>query len=199
MRFHKIISTILHPIVIPTVGVMLYFIYISNNFEINLKFSVLSVVFIVTYLIPLFILIVLKRFRIIKSYQTETIKERKLPVALMILLFYALGNRINHLNNLEDLAALFYASSVGLFIIYILFFFKIKASIHLLSLGISIGYFMILSWNYSQSFILIIAILILLSGILGSARLHLKAHKNHEIYIGFFLGICSPIVLSLIL
>ena len=199
MNIHKIISTILHPIVIPTVGVMLYFLLIPNNFLSSQKFAVLSTVFISTYLIPLLILILFKKLNIIKSYQTKSIKERKLPVALMIFLFYLLGNTMNSTPNLADLSLLFYATSVGLFIIYILFFLKIKASIHLLSLGISAGFFMVLSNNYSQSYLIVIIITILLSGLLGSARLHLKAHTKREVYMGFFLGIISPLILNIIL
>lgn len=196
MQFHKIISTILHPIVIPTIGVMLYFLLISNNFMGDQKFMVLSVVFIFTYLVPLLILILFKKLRIIKNYQTESIGERKLPVALMVALFYILGNTMDKAPNLRDLGLLFYATGIGLLIIYILFFFKVKASIHLLSLGLTAGFFMVLSSIYSQSFLIVIMVIFLLSGILASARLHLKMHTTKEIYIGFFLGVFTPIILN---
>ena len=199
MRFHKIISTILHPIVVPTIGVMLYFLLISNNLMSNQKLMILSLVFVVTYLIPLLFLIVLKKVKIIKSYQTESIKERKIPVAVMIVIFYLLGNTINSIVFLRDLSLLFYATTLRLILIYLLFFFKIKTSIHLLSLGISAGFFMILSYNYSQSFLWIIIIILMLSGVLASARLHLKAHTSKEVYIGFFIGITTPILLNLFL
>lgn len=199
MQIHKVISTILHPIVIPTIGVMLYFLVIPNNLRSNQKLTVLGLIFVVTYLIPLVILIILKKINIIKSYKTESIKERKLPVALMITLFYLLGNTLNKTSSLSDLSLLFYATSFGLFIIYLLFNFKIKASIHLLSLGISIGFFMVLSSVYNQNFTVLIIVFILLSGILASARLHLKAHTNKEIYIGFFVGILSNLGMYYIL
>ncbi|MHB0754739.1 hypothetical protein [Polaribacter sp. M15] len=198
MRFHKSISTILHPIVFPTIGVMLYFLLTTNNYLSNQKFAILSVVFIFTYLVPLLILILFKKLGIIKSYKTESIKERKLPVALMIVLFYLIGNTMNSATNLRDLGLLFYATSIGLLFIYILFFFKIKASIHLLSTGISAGFFMVLGHNYSQSYLIIIIIVFLLSGVIASARLHLKAHTHKEIYIGFFVGMLTPIVLNYI-
>lgn len=178
---------------------MLYFLLTPNNFISDKKLTVLSLVFIVTYLIPLFILIVFKKLKIIKSYQTESIKERKLPVVLMIFLFYLLANTINNIANLKDLGLLFYATSLGLFVIYILFFFKIKASIHLLSLGISAGFFMALSSNYSQSYLIVIIPIFLLAGLLASARLHLKAHTVKEVYIGFFLGIIMTLFVNYIL
>lgn len=199
MQIHKVISTILHPIVVPTIGVMLYFLIIPNNLRSNHKLTILGLIFVVTYLIPLVILIIFKKINIIKSYKTESIKERKLPVAIMITLFYLLGNTLNKTSSLTDLSLLFYATSFGLFIIYLLFNFNIKASIHLLSLGISIGFFMVLSSVYNQNLAILIIVLILLSGVLASARLHLEAHTNKEIYIGFFVGVLSNLGMYYIL
>ena len=192
MKIHKFISTILHPIVIPTIGVMIYFLVTPTNFVTNQKFAILSLVFVVTYLIPLLILILFKKLKIIKSYQPESIKERKLPVGLMIVLFYLLGNTLDSVNNFRDLGLLFYATSFGLTIIYFLFFFKIKSSIHLLSFGISTGFFMVISIIYERPYTIIFIIFILLAGILASARLHLKMHKMNEVFLGFFIGIISP-------
>lgn len=170
---------------------MLYFLLLENIFEQNQKLSILVLVFVITYLIPLISLILLKRLKIVKSFELKSIKERKIPITLMIILFYLLSNTLNSIPNLKDLEILFLASSIGLMLVYLLFYFKMKASIHLLSLGLSTGFFMILSDKYSQSFLLIIVIIILLSGILASARLHLKAHTNKEIYLGFFIGLIS--------
>lgn len=199
MNFHKFISTILHPIVIPTLGVMLYFLLIPIGLNSEKKFQILSLVFITSYLIPLLILILLKKFKLIKNYQTESITERKIPVALMVFLFYFLGNTMQSIPNLRELSLLFYATSIDLLIIYILFYFKIKASIHLLSLSVATGFFLVLTNNYSQSFIIVIIALILLSGILASARLHLKAHTKKEVYIGFFIGLITPLILYYLL
>jgi hypothetical protein len=193
MRFYKFISTILHPIVLPTIVVMLYFLLIPINFTSNQKLIILSLIFLVTYLIPLLILAVFKKLKIIESYQTDSIKERKLPVTLMVTLFYVLGNTLNTIANLKDLGLLFYATSLGLFIVYLLFYFKIKASLHLFSVGISIGFFMILSNLYSQPFLVVIILLFLVAGLIASARLNLKAHTTKEIYIGFFTGILSSL------
>jgi membrane-associated HD superfamily phosphohydrolase len=189
-------STVLNPIVIPTIGVMLYFLLTPNNFESNQKFKILSLVFTVTYLIPLLILILFKKFKVTKNYEPNTIKERKIPIGLMIVLFYLLGRTTSNIGNL---GLLFYATSLGLVLIYILFFFNIKASVHLLSLGLFAGFFMVLSTIYSQSYMLLIMIILLLSGILGSARLNLKAHTTKEIYIGFFIGLIAPLIINVML
>jgi hypothetical protein len=199
MGFYKLISTILHPIVIPTIGVMLYFLLIPNSLLQNQKLTILSLVFGVSYVIPLLILIFLKKTTIIKSYQPKSIRERKLPIALMTIVFYLFGNSLNSIASLRDLGLLFYATSLSLFLSYIMFYFKIKASIHLLSLGISVGFFMVLSIVYTQSFAIVIVIIILLAGLLASARLHLKEHTPKEIYVGFFIGTVTPFCLQYLL
>lgn len=141
----------------------------------------------------------LKRIKIIKTYKIETVRERKLPIALMLLLFYFLANSLDSILLLRDLSLLFYATALGLFIVYLLLYINFKTSIHLLSLGISTGFFLILTEIYNQSFLPIIIIVILLSGILAKARLQLKAHNQKEVYVGFFLGVISMFTTYLIL
>ncbi|AUC21924.1 hypothetical protein BTO15_07345 [Polaribacter sejongensis] len=192
MKFYKFISVMLHPIVIPTIGITLYFILIQNSFSKNQKFAVLGLIFVTTYIVPLLILILFRRFKLIKSFKAESIKERKVPVAMMIVLFYLLGNTLYGIANLRDLGMLFYATSLGLVFIYILFAFKIKTSIHLISIGITIGFFYVLSFMYQQNVTAVLICGLLLSGILASARLHLKAHTHKEVYLGFILGFLSP-------
>ena len=184
----------LHPIVIPTIGVILYFILIPNGFNSNQKFAVLGLIFVTTYIIPLVVLILFKRLKLIKSFNAESIGERKIPIAMMIVLFYLLGNTIIDIPNLSDIGLLFYATTLGLVFIYILFAFKLKTSIHLLSLGITTGFFLVLNSLYSKNLIVVILCSFLLSGLLASARLHLKAHKQVEVYLGFILGFISPII-----
>lgn len=183
----------------PTIGVMLYFLLVLNTFESNQRIKILSLIFVATYLIPLFVLVVFKNLKIIETYQTESIKERKLPLALMITLFYVLGNTLDNIINLRELSLLFYATSLGLFIIYLLFYFKIRASIHLFSFGIPIGFFIILSKIYSQSFLIVIIPFFLIAGIVASARLNLKAHSSKEVYVGFFIGILASLSMYFLL
>ncbi|QNM87130.1 hypothetical protein H9W90_13735 [Polaribacter pectinis] len=178
---------------------MLYFLLIQNSFGSNQKLAILGLIFVTTYLIPLFVLILFKKLKLIKSFKAESISERKIPIIVMIVLFYLLGNTLQGIPNLRDLGLLFYATSLGLVFIYLFFAFKIKASIHLLSIGISIGFFMVLGIIYSQSFLIVIVIAFILSGLLGSARLHLKAHKPKEVYLGFLFGFISPFILYYIL
>jgi membrane-associated phospholipid phosphatase len=62
-------------------------------------------------------------------------------------------------------------------------------------MGNMIGFFLIMTNINSLSMLPIIILLILLSGILASSRLYLKAHTPVELLIGFFLGIVCQFIL----
>jgi hypothetical protein len=195
VRFYKFISIVFHPIVIPTIGILLYFIFTPNNINYFTKAIVLGFIFVTTYILPLFILILFKKLNLIKSFKAESIQERKTPVVIMIIVFYLLGSTFKKSPNLSDIGLLFYATCLGLICIYTLFSLKIKTSIHLLSIGITTGFFFTLTTLYNENLILLISLLLLLSGLMANARLHLKAHTEKEVYIGFFIGFVSPILL----
>jgi len=195
MKFYKFISTILHPIVLPTLGVFLYFVFVSQSFDKRLQLIVLGLVFVLTYVVPVLLLLFLKNFGFIKDFQVSTIKERRFPVIFMIFLLYFLGNTIIQIPTIRNLGILFYGTSLSLICIYILFSVKLKSSLHLVSMGNMIGFFLIMTNINSLSMLPIIILLILLSGILASSRLYLKAHTPVELLIGFFLGIVCQFIL----
>jgi hypothetical protein len=199
VKIYKTISSVLHPIAVPTVVVTLYFITVPINFRTDQKWALLSLVFVATYIVPLLLMIVLKQLNMISTFKTKTIEQRKFPIAFMAILFYLLANTITSVSALYDLGLFFYAITATLGVTYVLFFFKIKLSIHLISLGVSIGYFLTLSQLYNQSYLLLTMVFFLISGIVANARLHLKAHNVSEIYLGFFLGLLTPLAVYLIL
>jgi membrane-associated phospholipid phosphatase len=195
MKFYKFISTILHPIVLPTLGVFLYFVFVSQSFEKRLQLIVLGLVFALTYVVPVLLLLFLRNFGFIKDFQVSTIKERRFPVIFMIFLLYFLGNTIIQIPTIRNLGILFYGTSLSLTCIYLLFSVKLKSSLHLVSMGNMIGFFLIMTNINSLSMLPIIILLILLSGILASSRLYLKAHTPIELLIGFSLGIVCQFIL----
>tara|TARA_R110000787_G_scaffold104417_3_gene211445 strand:- start:5070 stop:5672 length:603 start_codon:yes stop_codon:yes gene_type:complete len=199
MRFHKFISTILHPIVLPTLGVFLYFMFVSQTLERRLQLTLLGLVFVVTYVIPVLLLIVLKSIGLIKNFQVSSIKERKAPVLFMIAIFYFLGNTIVQYPTVRNLGFLFYGTSISLICIYFLFTFKLKSSLHLVSMGNAISFFLILANINNLSLMPLVIILLLLSGLLASSRLYLNAHTPKELVLGFFIGISSQFLLFFLL
>lgn len=199
MRWHKFISAILHPIVMPTIGILLYFIFSPAKLTQEQQLTVLGIVFTSTYVIPLLLLVFLKAVGYIKSYQVFSIKERKIPLFFMIVLLFFLAELFQKLSIVRDLSLLFYGIVLGLVITYLLFFIKLKSSLHLLSMGGALGYFLIFQQIHGISILPIIIIFTFLSGFLASSRLYLKAHTPKEVYTGFFLGFVSQFIVYYLL
>lgn len=192
IKFYKFISVLLHPLVLPTVGVLLFLFLTPDTIPLNNQYVLISLVFLATYFIPLVALLILKAMGLVQSFQVHSIKERKIPVIIMLLIFFILGRLFYSIAAFRELGLLFYAIHIALFIVYFLFFLKIKTSLHVLSMSSMIAFVLIFSSQYAIAILPMVAILFLLTGLLASARLHLNAHKKMEIYLGFFLGFACP-------
>ena len=179
--------------VIPTIGALVYLLLVPNIIPQHQRYYLLGLLFITTYFIPLLILVLLKIGGFAQSFHLSTIKERKIPLFLMMLLFYVLGNSLSTYREFYDFTLLFYSSTLALLAVYLFFSVQIKVSLHLTSMGIITGFFMAIGITYSVSTLPIVLVFIALSGLLASSRLHLKAHEPQEVYIGFLLGLCAPL------
>ena len=199
MKWAKITSTLLHPVVMPTIGVLIYFIISPVILLKSQRIALFSVVFIATYMIPVFLLVLLKSLKLIKSYKVHTIQERKVPVLIMIGIFITIGKLFFDMAVTREISTLFMGTALGLIVIYFFFFKKIKASLHLLSFGSAIGFFLLLTYYNNKLIVFaLLSFLLLLSGILAKARLILKAHTVREVYLGFFIGFFTQIITFLI-
>jgi hypothetical protein len=177
---------------VPTIGVILYFLIVPNTYESNQKLALLGLIFVTTYLVPTLFLILFKKLKLIHNFKTQNIEERKIPVALMIVVFYVLANTIASETNIIAISLLFYATSAALTFIYLCLAYQLKISLHLLSLGISTGFFILLGFLYNYSFPLVIMGNIVLAGLVANARLNLNAHTPKEVYLGYFIGFIAP-------
>ena len=193
-RFYKTISAVLHPIMVPTTGVLLYLLILPNSYTSRQKTALLALIFITTYLVPILILVLFKKFNLINNFNINGVKERKVPVALMIIVFYLLGNTIENNIKMTDISLLFYTSSIALTFVYLCLTYQLKVSIHLLSLGISTGFFILIGFIYNYSLPIVVIGNILLAGIVANARMYLKIHQPKEVYLGFLSGLIAPFV-----
>ena len=194
MRFHKFISVILHPILIPTIGILLFLSISPIEIKKERQYLLISIVFFTTYFIPLISLIILKTLGLINSYQVESIRERKIPLFIMLIIFYVLGKLLINSPDFKELGILFYGTNISLAIVYVLFSFQIKSSLHILSMSSFLWFFLLYANLHSIPMLPISSLLIILTGILASSRLHLKAHSPKEIYLGFFIGLIGQFV-----
>ena len=194
MQFFKFISYVFHPLLLSFIGTFFYLFLSPKHILKQQEYIILIVVFISTYILPIFFLALLKKMNLIKSYQLESIDERKFPILFFILLSFMIGKILLNIQIVDLLAFSFFGVALALCTTYLLFSLNTKTSLHTLGIGGIIGFVIVMSYEYQLNFNLIIAILIMLGGLIAVSRLMLKAHKPKEVYIGFLLGIASQLI-----
>jgi len=194
IQFHKFISFIFHPIIIPIASSILYFIIVPNHIPKGFSYRVLALVFAMTYIVPIFLLLFLKKVKLIDSYHLTSINERKFPILFFTVLFFLIGKFLLKTNAINLLSYSFFGCSLALSLVYLLFSAKIKTSLHTLAIAGLIGFIITLSFHYKFNLQLLLIVLFLLFGSVATSRLKLKAHTLTEVILGFFIGFFSQMI-----
>jgi len=189
-KIASIISTILHPMLMPTIGLLVIFSTQSHVTFIPYEFRrlVVIIVLVSTCILPLSVMPIFLQTGVIKSIYMKSNKERILPL-LVTGFFFILGYFFLKKFQLPAFIPLFFLGSLCavLFSLIISFFWKV--SIHMVGIGGVLGALVSMSIKYGVDTTMWILIAIGVAGILGSSRLALKEHNGLQVYSGFFLGL----------
>jgi len=191
MLVFKVISYVLHPLLFAFMGSFIYLYLTPKHVVKEQEYIILFVVFVSTYIIPIVLLALLKKVKLINDYHLRTINERKFPVLFFIMLSFLIGRALIAIHIVDLLAFSFFGIAFALSFTYLLFNLKIKTSLHTLGIGGIIGFVMVMSYEYQLNFNAFLAGLFVVAGLIGISRLALNAHRPKEVYIGFVLGIVS--------
>lgn len=194
MKFSKFISYFFHPINFAIIGAILFFLFIPKFIYKPQEYIILAVIFTGTYLFPLILLYLLKRFGMINSYHMITIEERKFPTLLFISISFIIGNWLYKSAIVDILALFFFGYGLSLICSSILLYLKLKVSLHTLAISGLLGFLIYFSYFYKINLLPILAILFVLGGLVSSARLRLHAHKLKEVLLGFAVGLIPQFI-----
>lgn len=193
MKLNKLLSYVLHPIIFPIVGTLLYFILLPKHTSKQLEITIIGLVFASTYIVPLLFLLTLKKSDVIKSYHLEDPHERKFPLMFFISISFLLSTLIKKSQSTIELSLFFYGMTIAMFIAYVLLYFRFKASLHMVGIGGLIGFFIFFSYEFEINLLVLISILFILAGVVAINRLKLKAHHLKEVYWGALIGLVSEL------
>lgn len=198
MKFSKFISYFFHPINFPTIGAILFFLFIPKFIFKPQEHIILAVIFISTYIFPLLLLTLLKRFGMINSFHMVTIEERKFPTILFISIAFMIGVVLYKLSIVDILSLFFFGYGLSLIIAYLFLYLKIKISLHNLGISGLIGFLIYFSYFYKINLIMVLALLFVLGGLIASARLRMQAHQLNEVVLGAMVGLTMQFIVYLI-
>jgi len=191
MKFSKFISYFFHPINFPILGSVLYFLLLPEYIFKPQEHLIITVLLVGTYIFPLFLLILLKRFGMIDSYHMVTIEERKFPTLLFITTCYILGNWLFKSTVVDILSLFYFGYGLVLISAYVLLYNNLRISLHTAAVGGLIGFLIYFSYHYKINLIILLSIFFLISGFIASSRLRLQTHTTFEVVLGFMIGILS--------
>ena len=189
MKFSKIISYLLHPILMPIIVLYIginnvdYFYLIFHNYSNNLYIIILSF----TMVLPLISAILFVKLGRVESLEMRKKEERRGPLFVSARMmgigfpkFYLISKLSVHLSAI-------YISSIILLSFAFLITIRWKISLHMLGIGGATGTFIALNYIFGGIYYFVVLFLFL-SGLLSFARLDQKAHNASQVYVGFVLG-----------
>lgn len=189
-KIARFFSYLLHPLFIPLYGYAL--ILFTNNFysyffSLKVKLLLLSIVFTFTCLLPVINLLILHRFKLIRSLSLEDANQRTFPYIVTIVFYLGMAYLVWDFSVPFVFKSVILAGAIciGLTLLINL---KWKISAHMTGIGGLTGAVVMLSVSLHQNFIPLICVLLALSGILAFSRLQLRAHSPAQVYAGFLMG-----------
>jgi len=199
MKLTQLISIILHPIFIPSLALHLTLLVLPS-LSLTLTQNMLliyGILILSTIVLPLMSVFWLIQKGKVSSLEMSNHKERTLPLFKTVI-WMSFGYYL--LQNLLFYTPILKAELLGAIIIILLAaiiskFWKI--SLHLLGIGGIVGVFIALQIIHGN-FLYLLLLFILLSGLLGVARIKQKAHNYAQVYAGFLVGLSVELITLLV-
>ena len=185
----RIISMIFTPFYLPLVGIVLLFtLSYMRMLPINFKLLVLTIVYLLTIFVPTFLIHLYRRLRGWNLFQLGTKKRRVIPYLISIVCYMACirileSNQVFHFIVVIVLAALLIQTASLLVNVWW------KISTHTAAIGGVIGALMALAELFRFNPVWWLCLALLLSGVLGAARIILRQHTLGQVVAGFFIGL----------
>jgi len=199
MKLTQLISIILHPMFMPILALHITLLVLpSLAFTLSQNLLLIYAILIFsTMILPLASIFWLMRKGKVSSLEMSNHKERSLPlfktVIWMSFGYYLLQNLLFYTPILK--AELLGAILIILLAAIISKYWKI--SLHLLGIGGVVGVFIALQIMHGD-FLYLLLLFILLSGLLGVARIKQKAHNYAQVYAGFLVGLSVELITLLV-
>ena len=189
-RIARSLSFLFHPLLIPTY-ILLTLLNLDRMYTVlltwQLNLFIIGTVLVTTFIFPLLVIFIMYRIKLISSLYLPQRQERIFPL-ITIAIFYYLTFYLMKQLYLPVCFQIFLlgASVIAIISLITMFFFRI--SLHMTALGAASGLFLSMTVISGGAGLFLLIISVIISGMVGSARLKLNAHQPAEIYSGWLMG-----------
>lgn len=189
-----VISIVFQPLIIPMLvfGLVLFGVPESTSVPFEFKTRIFYLILMSTLVIPMLTIFGLRLSGTVKSLHMHTTKDRIIPFSVTSIYFLLTTYFMNRISELDPIIWEIMALISGVVIVLTVVTIFWKMSAHMTGVGGLVALVLILGLRFSNFQSLYPLLLsIVLSGIVGSSRLFLNAHKPLEVYAGFIFGFLS--------
>ncbi len=199
MKLTQLISILLHPMFMPLLALHLTLLVLpSLAFTLSQNLVLIyGILVFSTMVLPLVSIFWLMRKGKVSSLEMSNHKERSLPLFKTVI-WMSFGYYL--LQNLLFYTPILKAELLGAIIIILIAAIVSKywkISLHLMGIGGVVGVFIALQIIHGD-FLYLLLLFILLSGLLGVARIKQKAHNYAQVYAGFLVGLSVELITLLV-
>ncbi|MGD1846843.1 MAG: hypothetical protein ACFB10_15755 [Salibacteraceae bacterium] len=189
--FARLVTGILHPLIMPTLGMFLIFqfnSFITNGISTDMALRLFGWVFLNTFIVPVLVALYMLRTGMISTIHIVNREERWFPYiltgAFYFFTYYMLFARFGlH----QALVSIMFGASVAVVVSFVVNF-KHKVSIHMVGISGLVGAMFAVDVHYGVPVTPVLILFVFLTGLVGSSRLFLKAHQPKEVFLGFLVG-----------
>lgn len=194
-------SVFFHPLILLNAGIaslLLFHPYYSSKYYDEQLITLVIYMAVNTLVMPLLVVVLLKRFRFLDNYIISTHKQRTFPYVIISILLAVTAYQL-YKNEMGGLPMYFLIGSAICLCLNAFITIKFGISSHTIAAGgiIALMFYVVAIQHIAQmEYYLVISILI--AGLSGSSRLWLQAHTSKQIYWGYLLGF-GVVFLSLLI
>lgn len=193
----RLTSVAFHPMIMPALAVLILFSipsYVAYSIPATGRRLIVGLVFLNTCIAPFLVILLMKKTGLIKDFLLQDRNERIYPM-LVSVFFYLFTYYLFRQANLPSLLNYFIMGATLLVLLGFVITFYWKISLHMMSMGGFTGYLIAISLILGYELHAFIVGSILVSGLVGSARIRLNVHNQSQVYAGFITGILIMLLL----
>ena len=194
MKTARIISIVGHPIFHPTWMMIILLLSGLTRFTPGNDLTFLTITFSLTFLVPALIIVMMKKWHVIDSFEMEDRDDRLGPLFIMIMFLYVTLRFFNKFQ-LFSIFSFYLTTVIVVTILAFIITFFWKISLHALGWGNLTACLFIMTTASMRLYLPYFIGSIVISGIVAAARLKLKSHSNAQIYTGFAMGFATVIII----
>ncbi len=199
VRAAQIVSQVFHPLYLPLVAFVTLFIFTYlSRLPIQLQLYLIALIWVFTVLLPRF---VIAAYRMLRKWDTRMLGERKnrfVPYIIVLMSYVALRIVFNIFGTPWYMNSVL-SAAINLLLLTILMNIFIKASTHIIGWSGFAGGLTAFSLLNGINLTLWVCLVIIICGIVGTARNILRQHTLTEIGFSAFFGFCCGMVTVLYL